>query len=246
MKNANIGDKFGKLTILELIDNKIIKCLCDCGNIKNIIKSNLISGKSQSCGKGKCQSHFKDLSGQKFGFVTVLNVNRSDGNHGIMWNCICICGNKCSIRGSSLTKGRTKSCGCMTKKLVSLSLSKDPGISNLKQLYNTYKNSAKNRNHNWDLSVDDFKLLISKNCYYCNSQPSQKLIMNNINGDRVLLYNGIDRVNNSLGYNIYNVVAACGICNLAKKDSSIDEFYSWIVRVYKNLLEKKIITDYGE
>lgn len=239
------GDRFGRLIVLELLESNKVRCLCDCGNNKVILKSNLITGKSNSCGKGQCQSNFKDLSGKLFGYLTVLDIAGSDGNHGIMWNCICTCGNKCVIRGSSLRKGHTKSCGCMSKKLISKALSKEPGLSNVNQLYNTYKNSAKIRGYDWDLSLNDFKYLIKQDCYYCNLPPYQKLIIANLNGERVLTYNGIDRVDNLLGYYIGNVVPACGICNIAKKDLSISEFTNWVIRVHKNLLEKKII-NYGE
>jgi len=47
--------KFGKLTVLDStekrIDKKVIwKCLCDCGNFKEVISSNLLSGHTMSCG----------------------------------------------------------------------------------------------------------------------------------------------------------------------------------------------------
>lgn len=50
-----IGKKFGKLTIVELIGKNsnyqfIFKCLCECGNCKNIVRESLIRGKTNSCG----------------------------------------------------------------------------------------------------------------------------------------------------------------------------------------------------
>lgn len=56
MNDIKIGDKFGKLTILEKSDKKdktkciYYKCLCDCGNII-ITKSHLLrNGKKDNCG----------------------------------------------------------------------------------------------------------------------------------------------------------------------------------------------------
>lgn len=32
-----------------------------------------------------------------------------------MWECVCDCGNKCTVRGTCLKRGETKSCGCWRK-----------------------------------------------------------------------------------------------------------------------------------
>lgn len=53
---------------------------------------------------------FKDLTGQKFGKLTVL---RRDKNKKVMWLCRCDCGNYHTVIGSNLTKGLCKSCGCL-------------------------------------------------------------------------------------------------------------------------------------
>ena len=57
----------------------------------------------------------KDLTGEKFGKLTVLS--RADdvyyGNKPyIAWNCQCECGNQKVIIGDSLKSGATKTCGC--------------------------------------------------------------------------------------------------------------------------------------
>ena len=52
MKNIEIGQKFGKLTVVGFDDNdkNLIYCKCDCGNYKYIKKNLLISGGTKSCG----------------------------------------------------------------------------------------------------------------------------------------------------------------------------------------------------
>lgn len=52
-----------------------------------------------------------DLTGKRFGR---LNVVRRGTNRGRItrWDCVCDCGNDVCVDGSSLTRGRTKSCGC--------------------------------------------------------------------------------------------------------------------------------------
>lgn len=48
------GQKINKLLVLEFFENKnkrtYWKCLCDCGNIKEILGTHLVQGKTKSCG----------------------------------------------------------------------------------------------------------------------------------------------------------------------------------------------------
>ena len=54
-----------------------------------------------------------DLTGQKFGLLTVLQMNPERTTSGkIKWDIICDCGNRRSMNGSHLTSGWVKSCGC--------------------------------------------------------------------------------------------------------------------------------------
>lgn len=60
----------------------------------------------------------KNLTGKKFGRLTVLyeSENRFYGN--VCWVCKCECGTKKSIMGRNLVKGYSKSCGCLNKEIV--------------------------------------------------------------------------------------------------------------------------------
>ena len=54
-----------------------------------------------------------DLTGQKFGRLTVINKSEKRNASGqVYWNCLCDCGKECTICGTSLRIGKTKSCGC--------------------------------------------------------------------------------------------------------------------------------------
>jgi len=54
-----------------------------------------------------------DLTGKKFGKLTVIERVGSDKQGYATWLCKCDCGTKIIIRGSSLKGGYTKSCGCI-------------------------------------------------------------------------------------------------------------------------------------
>lgn len=59
MSQVEVGSKFGHWTVLGLTDDKKkALCRCDCGNKKIVWKTNLIYGKSSSCG---CVPHAKTI-----------------------------------------------------------------------------------------------------------------------------------------------------------------------------------------
>lgn len=45
-----IGSKFFRLTVVQIVDNRKVKCICDCGNEKITRLSLIKSGNTKSCG----------------------------------------------------------------------------------------------------------------------------------------------------------------------------------------------------
>ncbi len=60
-----------------------------------------------------------DITGQKFGRLTVLERKENSKNGISRWLCRCDCGNLTVVLSTQLRKGRTKSCGCYMKEVVS-------------------------------------------------------------------------------------------------------------------------------
>ena len=58
-------------------------------------------------------SNFIDLTGQKFGRLTVIRKAKNPSEAHIKWLCECECGNFITTRASNLRRGITKSCGCL-------------------------------------------------------------------------------------------------------------------------------------
>lgn len=58
-----------------------------------------------------------DLTGQKFGRLTVLDKAPSR-NGFVYWLCQCDCGTIKEIRGASLKSGKSQSCGCLKNEIV--------------------------------------------------------------------------------------------------------------------------------
>lgn len=124
------GQRFDRLIALEIAKDKsynndshaIWKCLCDCGNITYVPINHLKSGATKSCG---CLAHdlaIDDLTGQKFGKLTVLKqVSRPENVATISrayWLCRCDCGSEIIVRSSALKdiNNGIQSCGCIKSK----------------------------------------------------------------------------------------------------------------------------------
>lgn len=64
----------------------------------------------------------KDLTGQKFGQLTVLCQTEDyidpQGKHKAKWHCNCDCGNEVDVVGHRLKGGKTTSCGCYKKQRI--------------------------------------------------------------------------------------------------------------------------------
>ncbi|MBV4423238.1 hypothetical protein [Clostridium tyrobutyricum] len=87
-------------------------------------------------------SIFKDLTGEKFGRLTVIKLDKkiqSGNRKRYYWLCKCGCGNYTSVRTDCLTKGQVKSCGCLKREQdrANLEANHSHKLSHTK-LWNTY------------------------------------------------------------------------------------------------------------
>lgn len=68
--------------------------------------------------KRNSRYNFSDLTGQKFGLLTVLCKDQASTTKKVCWICQCECGSIVSVLGESLRSHRTQSCGCSARKLT--------------------------------------------------------------------------------------------------------------------------------
>lgn len=167
-----------------------------------------------------------DLTGKRFGKLLVVGRFGTNRFGQPQWTCKCDCGGTTVALGGNLKTGKTAGCGC--------SKGRPPlpdGMASAKQTYLGYKRGAIVRGLEFSLSFEDFLALTKQNCIYCGSQPKTIRKTPSLNGNHI--YNGLDRVDNNLGYTMANVVPCCKRCNLGKSNISKEEFLEWIDSVYR-------------
>lgn len=67
------------------------------------------------------KNHYKDLTGQKFGRLTVIGIADTPTRK-TYWYCKCDCGNIKKVRSDSLQCGAIRSCGCLKKEQEAINL----------------------------------------------------------------------------------------------------------------------------
>lgn len=175
----------------------------------------------------KKNKNSKDITNQRFGKLTALfpSEKRSKSG-GILWQCICDCGKTTFSLTYHLFSGASSSCGCNRR-------SKNPELSFKKDMFQDYKDAARVRKYSFNLTFEEFLNLIQQNCYYCDKLPSLRKM--NRGCFHQALVNGIDRVDNTIGYTKENCVPCCEMCNKMKMKYSVIEFGNQIQKIYKKL-----------
>lgn len=112
LKNM-VGQKIGKLTVIEYCGNSHWKCLCECGEVVIIRGWELRNNKKTSCGKCENNKRLNDLTGKTIGY---WKVNRYVGNK--KWECTCtLCNRTYEVYTHNLISGSSKSCEECSAKL---------------------------------------------------------------------------------------------------------------------------------
>jgi len=234
------GKRFGKIVVLDcnLPERKTL-IRCDCGKEKIVSRYDVANGKIKSCGKKGCRDLGEDLTSLRFGILTIVKriFDKEDMNGRCkQWECLCDCGNTCVVGTSDLLRSHTKSCGCIKSENISKANSLPIKDVAEKQLFTSYKRSAVKRNLEWKLSKNEFVSFLQQECFYCGSPPIGTIIKNKVIGNEEYHFNGIDRVDNSIGYITDNCVACCKHCNHAKKALSKEEFISLAKKIARRFV----------
>ena len=142
--------------------------------------------------------------------------------------CRCDCGNETHVRAYWLNKGRTKSCGCYRRTFKVL----PNGESALRIFLAQYVANAKTKGLEFALSRNEFRNLTGRDCHYCGAPPKPLLSWNGKRSSGTpYLGNGLDRVDNLVGYSVANCVPCCSTCNYMKRGWDRAEFLAHVRRI---------------
>lgn len=177
---------------------------------------------------------------------TKRKKQRADGRKLYLYKCQCNCGKKfeataaqfeyifgckdCSkqhhyelaVKNATTTKLKNPSRRTPLSKLYPESYGGIRG-SYANYIINWIKSTATKRELLWNLDPIEAFELIQKPCHYCGIEvqfPETR--------------NGLDRIDNTIGYVANNVVPCCYPCNIAKHEMSQIDFKKHIVNIYNN------------
>ena len=139
-----------------------------------------------------------DMIGKTFLNLTVIRRAGSDKRHAALWECKCSCGNTKVIRGASLRRGMTTSCGCIQiersrKSSTTHGMSKTP-------IYQVWADMKQRCLNSKDAAYSDYggrgiqvsgDWLIFENFYNDMNQTYEKGLE-------------LDRIDNEKGYSVSN------------------------------------------
>jgi hypothetical protein len=84
-----------------------------------------------------------------------------------------------------------------------------------------YRFNGKKDGNCWELSNEAARALFVSSCHYCEHAPDFSKL------------NGIDRLDNAIGYTAENSVSCCWVCNRNKGTLSYSDFVNWVCKVHR-------------
>ncbi|MEU6768618.1 hypothetical protein ABZ916_39675 [Streptomyces sp. NPDC046853] len=136
-----------------------------------------------------------DLTGKTFGLLTAVAYAGHNEAHRAMWDCVCECGGKVTVRAERLRSGCTKSCGCLAKRRMA-TLNRTHGKSKT-PLYRVWRGMIARCE---DSNSPHFKHYGGRGITICAEWRNSFETFERDMGSGYRAGLSIDRINNSLGY----------------------------------------------
>lgn len=179
--------------------------------------------------------------GQQIGDFTISTYNKDEGRYTLT----CKCGKTSTGASDHVTRkislllsdGYTacQICTFAYQQKLKESRDKNDTIYTYKDVYREYVKKSKDRDISFKLSIEDAVKLFDKPCHYCGEKPNNCRIRQN--GQKIF-YQGLDRVNNDIGYESTNVVPCCKYCNSFKMERTESVFLEQVKKIYFNKVQR--------
>lgn len=141
--------------------------------------------------------NFRDLTGQKFGELTVLYRGKNSKTGRVVWHCKCSCGNECDVQANNLISGNTTSCGCKQKQQAILKI-QGKKFGRLTPLYPTNKRTNE-RSIIWHCKCDCGNECDVAACYLTNGHTRSCGCLNKEQICKIGYHNKKDLTNQRFG-----------------------------------------------
>ena len=148
-----VGNIYGELKVIEMLYNYNNKnrTYCKCIGINDkeykeyIIRQDALQSGATHSTKGACTGGKRhDLTGKRFGMLTVIKPVSVDNNGHVIWKCLCDYGQYTYPNQSNLEGWHSLSCGCRHSSKWELFIAKHLTCLNIKKKKNKRFNDCKN------------------------------------------------------------------------------------------------------
>lgn len=212
-----IGKTYGSWEVVSYshTSNKkpYYNCKCACGTEEKVQGCNLRLGKTIKCKKCSGVETAVRNSGKKLSKETKDKISKAHIGKPLS-----------EEHKKKLRIDRDDLCDENLLQLDSQRMERRSGLK-ISYYINQKRHCAHSRGKTWNLTNIEAAQLIIQPCNYCGSLPNP--------------YNGIDRVDNSIGYELGNVVPCCKYCNSAKSTKTLEEFKDHILKIYTHFIKNQ-------
>lgn len=173
-----------------------------------------------------------DMVGKRIGKLVVIDFSYTKGKE-CLWNCKCDCGNYIQVRGTSLRRENTRSCGCLKNQAYNWKgFGEISGCFWYNQKLHSV-NSPRGKKKLFNLTIQEaWDLFVSQN-RKCAISGVELTFSRNYRNDKKTQTASLDRINNSIGYVIDNVQWVHKDINRMKQLFSNKELIQWCKVVAK-------------
>ena len=168
---------------------------------------------------------FKYSEGDVVGNLEIKGLGGTSKSGTRLYSVLCLlCGSVTDKRLQTIEMAQ--SCGCMqskrSRRVVGSGRRSAEGTRvEINNLISIYKSNARKRGVSFDLTYAQFETLVDGECYFCGDIGGNTLRKRGYND---YSYNGIDRIDNSVGYLPSNCISCCSWCNRAKNNGTLANF----------------------
>lgn len=178
------------------------KLRCVCGTEFYALYKNF-NIPNKKCVCHSCKMKSETLEGRRFGRWTVLLETAYKKNSIRFYECVCDCGTMRLVNSSTLIQGKSKSCGCLHKELVSERAKKQSGENHYRWKGGIRKSKNFRKNSNFRFHLRKYIIKRDNNqCILCGN--NQKLKVHHLDGWNICKARRFDET---------NLVTLCEICH---------------------------------